>query len=329
MEPITIKNIKIGGLGTLISTISTFLSYPRPVKWIIDGASPHEKLMINSLITCFDIPSSKLEVDFRHTYPVRRADVFDHFKFFSPYIQTNHIIYKDKSYLVRPDNNKIKPCVGVALYDKRKHFGAKEHIPFDRIEWPKMKRQWPEKKMWPIDINLKLISLLIQTGYDIITLDRQDINLDDKIFLLNEYCDFVVGYEGGLHHLAHVLNIPSIVLPWSSDEDVKRKNYHIMIHGLHIDDKTWFAKNVTDITLLNPDKLMKLRSKLAKGKGNNWFLNHKVEMSHSLEYVKLHVDDIEPKKAEQCRMFGVFEKQQITEHILNRKIGGSIDLDWF
>jgi hypothetical protein len=329
MDPVIIKNIKIGGLGTLISTISTFLSYNRPVKWIIDGATNTEKDLIDSLLKIFGIPPSRLAMEYTDDRQPPRTEVLDCFKFFSPYIETTHITYKNNMYRIRTTNNdRNRPCVGVALYDKRKYPGALEHMPFDRSTWPDKKYEWPERKMWPIDVYQKLLTVLINSGYDIIMFDRCDFDISDKIFFLNEYCDFVIGYEGGLHHLAHILNIPSIVLPWSNP--LLEKNLHrLNIHGLHLDNKTWIFDNISDAILLNPTKLMKIRNKLVKEKGNNIFLNHKIGMSHELNYLKIHYDDAEPKKVEPCNWFSNFEKKQLHDYLLEKKIAGVKDFYWF
>lgn len=328
MDPIIIENIKLGGLGTILSTISTFLSYKRPVKWIIDGATEPEKDLMNSLVRVFGIPPSRLVIEYTDGQQPPRTEIRDCFKFFSPYVETSHIFYKNNMYRIRSNSDKTRPCVGVALYDKRKYAGALEHMPFDRSEWPNKKYEWPERKMWPLDVNLKLLSVLIKSGYDIVMFDRCDFNIDDKIFFLNEHCDFVIGYEGGLHHLAHILNIPSIVLPWSNP--ILEKNLHrTSIHALHLDNKTWFFDSIADVLLLNPAKLMKIRDKLAKGKGNNIFLNNKIGMTHGLNYLRIHYGDSEPKKPEPCNWFSDFEKKQLHDYLLEKKIAGIQDFYWF
>lgn len=324
-EQLVFKEIKIGGLGTAISSISAMISIEQPVIWQVDGSTESERAMLQYIVDCYGISRDSFRFYFPDTPLGQRKDITDICKFFSPYIPAEKIIYHEKSFDIRKEDTK-KPCVGLALYDKRKSITDSNNRPFFETDAVKYQNSWPEKKMWPLETNLKLINLLLSAGYDIMSLDSAALRLDDKIYMLNEHCDLVIGYEGGLHHIAHTLNIPSIVLPWSYPVDPT--DNELVIHSLHLDKKTWFPSSVDDVLNLTPETLYDLRNQLVADQGNNIFLNNKIGFSKDYRKLRIHDGFSDSFKEVSWHHF-IPPTHNVISHIINKKIGGINDFYYF
>ena len=325
INEIVFKEIKLGGLGTVISSVSAMVSIENPVVWQVDGTTGPERALLQYVVDCYDVSKDKFRFEFPDSPLGDRVDITDICKFFSPYISFDRIIYHDKSFPIRTEDVK-KPCVGLALYDKRKTINDPNHRPFTQAEFKKTQNSWPERKMWPLETNLKIINLLLSAGYDVISLDSNALRLNDKIYMLNEHCDFVIGYEGGLHHLAHTLNIPSIVLPWSCP--YSHNNSDFFIHALHLDKKTWFVQTIEDVLNLTPQSLDESRNQLAAGHGNNMFLNNKVGFSKDFQQIRIHNGDKETFKQYRWPFFTP-PTHNIISNITDKRIGGIQEFYYF
>jgi hypothetical protein len=145
----------------------------------------------------FKIPDEHLIIESgTHGYPDLETDELCTY---APYFHADHIQVLCREYSTAP---KKKPCVALAMHhngglaDPTGHYGM------------------PYNKFATADEYNQLIQRLTAMGYDVITMNQSGMVLEQKIYLLNELCDFVIGYEGGLGHLAHVLGIPYFCLPW-------------------------------------------------------------------------------------------------------------------
>ena len=88
-----------------------------------------------------------------------------------------------------------------------------------------------------------IVDLIQATGYDPVIIDSRDISIEHKVFVLNELCDFVIGYEGGMCHLAHSLKIPAVILPWRVvPGETQQTDF------LHLDRRTYFVRDVNEIS---------------------------------------------------------------------------------
>jgi hypothetical protein len=116
-----------------------------------------------------------------------------------------------------------------------------------------------------------ILNLVQSAGYDPMIIDSRDISADHKVFLLNELCDFVIGYEGGMCHLAHALKIPAIILPWR----VEPGEYHVT-DFLHLDKRTYFIRNAKELDSWTADYLVDLVNNLHNetGYNNQWMISN-------------------------------------------------------
>jgi hypothetical protein len=309
------KDIKWGGLGTILCTVSSMISMERPVVWELNNSKDNDISLGNLITESFDISPTKFR--FNHqtdTTEHIEHDITDVNKFFSPYIPATYINHNKSRFEIRSEFNIKKPCVGVSLYCRHTTPGDFTYTPFN--EKRNLYNKWPEMKMWPLDVNLRILKLLVNAGYDIITFDSPFIKLHDKIYMLNNYCDFVIGYEGAIHHLAHSLNIPSIVLPW------RQNNKHFYNQTLHLDKKTWIFEDIRKILNFSHDDIIRLRDQLANNNGNNIFLNSDVGFSTDYKLIEIN------GKKTQWQYFNE-HSIEFMSHIPNKKIGGIKDFYYF
>jgi len=250
---------RYAGLGTTLCLVSALVD--QNIKQITFS----DNSLINDLLKCFGITKSTLVVD---KVNVKGDLVHDICKFFSPYVKPEFISYKGHRIPVKKGK---KPCIGFSMY----------HMPTAGTP-TKLTNKYPDYKFWPLPIYLNLSKVLIEAGYDILMLDSMDVTLEDKIFLMNEYCDMVIGYEGGIHHIAHSLEIPSIILPHRFHNG--NKDYVSM---LHLDPKTYILSE-KELMHMTVEELLHIRKRLLANKGNNGFLNHKVGIRKDFKEYKVH-----------------------------------------
>jgi hypothetical protein len=158
----------------------------------------------------------------------------DLFKVYSPYIKL-------------PNTKKDKKYIGIAGYQDSKIYENPGFV-------------YPESKIYSIDEYSKIYKLIKTYGYEVITLDNKDVSLEDKVHLISEYCECVIGYEGGTAHLCHMLNIPYIMLPWRVTFDAKL---------LHLDEKTYFLDSLDHLLSWKKEDLDLCIKKLHNGNTNN------------------------------------------------------------
>jgi hypothetical protein len=155
---------------------------------------------------------------------------------------------------------KKKPCVALAMHHGN---GLGENMALKGM---------PYNKFATAEEYHQIFAMLSNAGYDVLTMNRSDVNLEQKIYLINELCDFVVGYEGGIIQLAHVLKVPAMVLPWKYNDMGHEPTYPGIWyepHRYHVDRRTHFFNNVSDLLSLSKDQLLELVEVLYNNGGNN------------------------------------------------------------
>ena len=180
-------------------------------------------------------------------------------KFTSPYFKSNFPKTKNKPYIV------------LAMYQNYNHLVDYDHNDIN----------WPNTKYRSLDEYSFLFKLIKLIGYEVITLDNQNMSLENKVKFLNDYVECVIGYEGGLCHIAHVLDIPCIVLPWKMPE------LFLNIHSLHLDLKTWFVDDFTEILKWNESKLLSVIESCKLDQGNNIFAQGQVTFKNDFTNYRL------------------------------------------
>ena len=177
-------------------------------------------------------------------------------KFFSPYPCPEELNLFGRK--IATNKKDKKPCVCLCIYrDSLQGYSEKN-----------LNDTVLDRRHYPIDTNIQITKFIIQSGYDVISLNDYNISLEYKISILNELCDAVICYEGGMAHVAHLLKIPTMILPW---RDTK-KTVTEYIHGLHLDKKTWFIESLDQLTSMTPGEFKYKIHTLHNDQGNNLFL---------------------------------------------------------
>ena len=233
------------GLGTELGVLSTLIDYG------VTQLNINEKLNNKSFEmykNLFNISDDVLKIN--HT-SILENEIYpsDVFKVFSPY-------YKVDS------SKKEKQYIGLVCYDDTSY----------RFDNPSLK--YPECKFYSIDEYADLYKHLKRLGYELITLDSRRISLKDKFDLISNFCTCVIGYEGGIAHLCHMLDVPYIMFPWRKKFDSKL---------LHLDEKTYFLKSLSQILSWNRENLNKCIEDLHNGKSNNELIGNKQLICDRLE----------------------------------------------
>jgi len=224
----------------------------------------------------YNIPDTKLSIsvtdDLSDNIFWELSDVG---KLTSPYISPDLINIRDQ--LIPVNVKTDKPCVALACYQDYEHLKN-----YDSTDY-----NWPNNRYWSVEQYSKIFQLIKNAGYEVITLDNHAISLEDKVHWLNEYCDAVIGYEGGLCHLAHTLQIPTIILPWRPYESF------LNIDSLHLDTKTYFVREFEEILNWNKFTLQDTIEILKNQVTNNIFYTGKVTFARDFSEYKIQTPDRE------------------------------------
>ena len=254
--------IDVCSLGNFINTISLLISTGRPV---------HLKALATTSALAHDIkrimmiPDSVLTIIDQDTVtnPIIGTNIeiqliSDYCKFWSPYISPETIQVFGNQYQT---GRRDKPCIGIST-------GVWTDDP-DKLEF-----RFYNRDFWQ-----DIIDLIRSANYEVITLDQKSLNIEQKCFVINELCDAIIGYEGGMAHLAHVLRVPSIIMPWHHNErGLVSDGLDLVPHKMHIDPKTWFVKSTEEILNWKFWDLRQKIQRLYNNKGNNFFLTHSVNV---------------------------------------------------
>lgn len=242
------------GLGTELMVLCTLLDYKVSQLNINKDLNNTNFEKYKSI---FNIPDTVLRVN-QTTDLANEITPSDVFKVYSPYYKLTN-------------NKRNKRFIGIASYQDSTAF-----------ENPGL--EYPESKYYPIQQYAELYKLLKLFGWEIITLDSKNIPLEEKVNFILNYCECVIGYEGGMAHLCHMLNVPYIMLPWKISFDCKL---------LHLDEKTFFLDSFDQLLSWTKEDLDKCISDLHNGKTNNELINNKKLV---LEKLKWHIQSKEEKK---------------------------------
>lgn len=251
------------GLGSTIAHLSTLVDTGRSFKLnlLVDYDNNTSAIELKSILGISDDQILISPIPMKNKQDnIPMLELHDISKFFSPYIQPSTVNVFGKSV---PVGRKKKPCIGLCIH--RASLAGYSEILNDTF---------PNCRHYPLDVNFEIIKLILQSEYDVITINSFDITLEHKVSLMNELCEAVISYEGGNAHLAHVLQIPTIILPWRLGATGQPLTQHDKryTHGLHMDRKTWFLESADELLAWTPVQLQTKIQELHNNLGNNLYL---------------------------------------------------------
>jgi hypothetical protein len=268
------------GFGDLLCLISLLCDIPEQVVLHTNNKENYYD-RITELTRILCIPESKLKVvqieingDFAGAF---------HLKTVSDYYYPNHVLVNGEKISVN-DLSRKKQYVGMALYNGLDGY-VEHNNNFIRnapngalINEGNNCSRIPQCKFRSIQTYGQVFMNLRKWGYDVITLDGVN-NIESKIKFLVENCRAVVGYEGGIAHLCHMLRIPYIMYDYRPSPDVddcygeytaevihQSNTVHIMDN-----DELWFNK-------LNKNTFSELVDNLQNKRTNNRIVNGDIKM---------------------------------------------------
>jgi len=225
------QTLKFGqrGLGTTLNVVSMILHQENPVTVITE---PCALPLYNSIKHIFNIPDSRLKIKGSDSSSLDTCSDFS--KIFSTYFKFDSLTLNNIKEV--PNNSQNKPCIALGCYP-------------DTVYDYKPSKNFPHNRVVDIETNGKIFSLLTDAGFNVINLDNIKISLEQKVYMLNNLCSAYIGYEGGLSHLSHVLDIPTFILPWRFsltglpiDQDSI-----VRMQLMHLHEKVYFLNDVNEL----------------------------------------------------------------------------------
>jgi hypothetical protein len=244
-------NIRPRGLGIIVTQLSFVLATGRPGCAVVSNADN----IIYDLKRIFNISDDQLIIESgTHGHPDLETDELGTY---APYYHSDTVTVLGQQFKTGKTK---KPCVALVM-----HHG--HGLGDDQLV-----KSMPYNKFATAEQYQKVFTWLTNLGYDVITMNQNCVELEQKIYMLNELCDFVVGYEGGLQHLAHMLKIPCIVFPWRYNDAGGEPMYPGMYyetHRFHADRRTWFLKTTDELVFWTRQDLDRVLDRLNSEQGNN------------------------------------------------------------
>jgi hypothetical protein len=254
------------GLGTELCAFSTFVNSKIGTLHVKGGFENHSFTRFKKIFNVGD--NQLLLKSYNETFP---NDIFidpqDLFKMYSPYV-------------IKERPNKTRKYVGLSCY----------HSADFMFDCTNMNTDYPNSKLYPIEIYQRLFQLIKSWGYDVITFDSRDVSVEDKADVIYNMCDFVIGYEGGIAHLSHMLDTPTFILPWRVDT--------VIPELLHLDKKTYFCQSINEVLGWSRSDILEKVYQLNKKETNNRFLNNQLELINNSYSFSIPEKNITPKLLE-------------------------------
>jgi len=259
------------GLGTTISILSMLVDSKQPIR--LHASKDSVAFEIKSI---FGLPNIELceATNIQHDLVAKTRD---RSKYFSPYLTSNTINVLGQKFQTRcrPKKGNL-PCIGLALSQN----GIKD-VDFDNLG-----KVYPENRYPSMAVYTHVLNLILKSGYDVITIDSHGVSLEQKVYMMSQLCDAVIAYEGGAAHLAHMLDIPTIIFPWQYDLQGNKLGINYIPHTHHVDKKTYFLSTQEEILSWGPKQLARTIRSLYKNKGNNFLFNDDIVCSEVQNYRK-------------------------------------------
>ena len=290
-------NVRPAGLGIIIIQLSFLLAMRRPVTAVVANADN----LVYDFKRIFQIPDSILTIEQgTDGHPDLESDELCTY---APYFSSDVIRLFGQEFSTA---RKKKPCVALAMH----HNGG--------LTDPTGNYGMPYNKFATADEYNQLIQQLTDMGYDVITMNQTGMMLEQKIYLLNELCDFVIGYEGGLGHLAHLLHIPYFCLPWRLNDighPGVQPGLWLEAQRFHPDRRTWFLKDTAEFLGWDKFHLSHMIDRLHEQQGNNVLFEPGTSMDPAtLKILTKYRYDLTPRIM-WCETRGKYTTAFVREHL--------------
>jgi len=252
-------------------------------------------ILINNLIRIFNIQNvtyRPIREEWDENKEITHPFLRDHNKFFSTYLDVKNITIKGREEEIGKSKKRF---ILLACY----HNTSPTSI-FYSLD---SNNTYPKNKHYPFNTYQHFFRLIREAGFDVITLDNVDLPIEDKIKFLNDHVACVIGYQGGLMVLAHILKIPTIIFPWRLTNfvaDTKSHNSYdkypwlnsreIYSHSFHLVRSSYVTGDYATLFKWNAKFLLEVIDNLKNNQGNNKFLTNydfNINLTQGLDYYYL------------------------------------------
>jgi len=140
-------------------------------------------------------------------------------KLFSKYFNPSSVNIRGQDLEIDYENTRDKKgYIGLVCYTTNQMYIDRHN---NYIEWNNnqelnlgQENIFPQTRLRPVDYYSKIFEFIKTRRYDVITIDSMHTNFEDKVEMMVKHCKAIIGYEGGVDHLAHMLDIPYFMLDW-------------------------------------------------------------------------------------------------------------------
>jgi hypothetical protein len=251
---LTLNNEASVGLGDNLCLLSALANIPPIVDLQVDDRhDTYNRLAQYKRI--FRIPDSQLKVTRSKFVQGNLNNVGWTIKLFSEYYRPTYVNVNGQSLKVK-DNNSQKKCIAIA---------CSSDLSGPANEWP-----WCRSR--PTEFWGRLMAWVKEMEYEVITVDHAYHNLENKIELMVKNCRAIISYEGGMAHLAHMLDMPCFILDWNlPSPSTTLDRFHCEF--VHMTNSVYIVRNDEELFKWNKNDFDTKIFALENGNGNNRLVN--------------------------------------------------------
>jgi hypothetical protein len=196
-------------------------------------------------------------------------------KLFSKYYQPETVTLKGLSLRV-DDPNHPKPAIGLACFTTNYMYLDNNSNYVEWLDGKEVNRGnenvFPQCRLRPASYYARIFEYCKTHRYDVITIDSMHTDLEEKIEMMVKNCKAIIGYEGGMAHLAHILNIPYFMLDWKlPTPNTVFNEWHCEL--VHQTNSLYVLRDDEELFKWSADEFDKKIHLISRGNGNNRLLN--------------------------------------------------------
>lgn len=337
---LSIDDSIIIGLGACLSHLMLLNNSQDKIILYLRNKTTHERFKLLSKF--FKFKNIYIHPLNPFSYSVKKIlNLSENSNFFSEYPELNET-YTNNS---RDKKNRIGVSFYPFDYFNSVHFNREifEILKLNKVDYENSNLKLPFNKYVSLDSKNIINDYLKKNNYKIINFDEFSASdLKFKIKKLQEI-ELLITYEGGLAHLAHCMNIPTIIWNWNKfinynnffkttfvTEVAKQYNLNdlddcqlvydpmLLVQSLHLSRNTFFINKALDILDWSKQELDNVIEKLKNNEGNNLFLNN-----------TFYVDEIVEQNYSQWPVYNNCKVKTFKGTIDNKKFDMTITKDVF
>jgi hypothetical protein len=296
---LTLNNETSVGLGDNLCLLSALANIPSTVDLQVDDRhDTYNRLAQYKRI--FRIPDSQLKVTRSKFISGNINNVGWPIKVFSEYYRPTHVNVNGQQLKVK-DNTSQKKCIAIAC----------------STDLAGPENEWPWCRSRPTEFWGRLMSWVKEMEYEVITVDHACHKLENKIELMVKNCRAIISYEGGMAHLAHMLDIPCFILDWKlPSPSTTLDRFHCEF--VHMTNSVYIVRNDEELFKWNKNDFDTKIFDLENGKGNNRLVNGTAKYSFDGPGVSGNVRVVSQGGIELLNAPPMFGTTKQLTHLLNK-----------